>query len=153
DIKGVGDGDILIPFGSFSLTSGGDGEKNQNTANSPRPIDLQQSILDDPAAGVRSSYQNAPPGFSGGIQKLTNFSLPIFYHPWELVNLFIGKPVALVEWRMPQFKFTFTYTQSIPIYPPLFAQFGGTIGATINIGFGYDTFGIQKFIDDPKKQA
>ena len=61
--------------------------------------------------------------------------------------------VRLVEWRMPEFKFTFTYVQQIPIYPPLYAQFGGSIGATIHIGFGYDTYGIQKFIDDPKKQA
>jgi hypothetical protein len=59
--------------------------------------------------------------------------------------------VRLIEWRMPTFKFKFTYTQSIPIYPPLYAQFGGTIGADINIGFGYDTYGIQKYISSEDK--
>jgi len=54
---------------------------------------------------------------------------------------------------MPTFDFKFTYTQKIPIYPPLYAHFGGSIGATINIGFGYDTFGIQKFISSEDKNA
>ena len=82
---------------------------------------------------------------------LHNFSIPIFDNPGELFNLFIGEPVRLIEWRMPTFKFEFTYTQKIPIYPPLYAQFGGSIGATINIGFGYDTYGIQKFISSEDK--
>ena len=153
DIQGIGHGNILIPFGSFTLSGGSDGEMSQISPNSPNSINLQQSINNDPDPGVSSSYQSATAGFAGDLGGLHNFSIPIFDHPSLLFNLFIGKPVALVEWRMPTFKFSFTYIQSIPIYPPLYAQFGGSIAATINIGFGYDTFGIQKFIDDPKKQA
>jgi len=153
DLQGIGQGDILIPFGSFTLSGGSDGQMNQVAPNSPNSINLQQSIANDPDPGVSSSYQNATAGFASDLGKLKNFSIPIFDHPSELFNLFIGKPVSLIEWRMPEFKFTFTYVQKIPIYPPLYAQFGGTIGATIHIGFGYDTFGIQEFINDPKKKA
>src|SRR5260221_13623570 len=53
----------------------------------------------------------------------------------------------------PHFKYTLPSHKKPPSPPPLYAQFGGSIGADINIGFGYDTFGIQKFISDPKKQA
>src|SRR5260221_3710585 len=53
----------------------------------------------------------------------------------------------------PHFKYTLPSHKKPPSPPPLYAQFGGSIGADINIGFGYDTFGIQKFIDDPKKEA
>ncbi|HWW00016.1 MAG TPA: Calx-beta domain-containing protein [Candidatus Acidoferrum sp.] len=153
DIQGIGQGDILIPFGSFTLSGGSDGQMDQVAPTGPNSINLQQSILNDPDPGLSSQYQSAAAGFAGDLGSTKNFSIPIFDHPSQLFNLFIGKPVGLIEWRMPQFKFTFTYTQQIPIYPPLYAQFGGGIGATINIGFGYDTFGIQEFISDPKKNA
>src|SRR5205085_8298144 len=99
------------------------------------------------------TYVNSSSGFASNVGSLSNFSIPIFDHPTELFNLFVGQPVRLIEWRMPEFNFHFEYTQQIPIYPPLYAQFGGSIGAKINIGFGYDTFGIQKFISDPDKNA
>jgi Ca2+-binding RTX toxin-like protein len=153
-IKSIGQGDILIPFGSFSLSGDNTGNMSQVTPmNAPTSVNLQNAILNDPDPGVSSTYQQATAGFAGDLGSLHNFSIPVFDHPSELFNLFIGKPVRLVEWRMPEFKFTFTYVQQIPIYPPLYAQFGGSIGATIHIGFGYDTYGIQKFINDPKKQA
>ena len=152
DIQGIGSGDILIPFGSFSLTGDNSGSMtNISPKQAPNSINLQNAIANDPDPGVSSTYQKAAAGFAGDLGNLHNFSIPVLDHPSELFNLFIGKPVRLVEWRMPQFKFTFTYVQKIPIYPPLYAQFGGSIGATINIGFGYDTFGIQQFINDPKK--
>ncbi len=151
-LEGIGEGSILIPFGGFSLLADKNGEMKQisplsNLAN----IDFAGAIASASGPGVSSTFQEASHGFAGDVGGLSNFSIPVFDNPSELFNLFIGKSVRLVEWRMPTFKFQFTYVQKIPIYPPLYAQFGGKIGAEINIGFGYDTYGIQKFIDDPKK--
>lgn len=153
-LQGIGQGDILIPFGAFHLGTDSNGQMTQiSPIGNLGSIDLGQAISNASGPGVSSTYQSATAGFASSVSSLHNFSIPIFDHPTQLFNLFIGKPVALIEWRMPTFKFQFTYTQKIPIYPPLYAQFGGGIGATINIGFGYDTFGIQEFISDPKKQA
>lgn len=151
-LEGIGEGTILIPFGSFNLASDNSGEmKKISVLNNLSSIDLEQTIANASGPGVSSTYQSATSGFASDVGSLDNFKIPVFDNPAELFNLFVGKPVRLVEWRMPTFKFKFTYTQKIPIYPPLYAQFGGTIGADINIGFGYDTYGIQKFIDDPEK--
>lgn len=151
-LQGVGQGDIIIPFGAFSLGSSNGGQMNQiNPLGNLSNIDFAGAIQSASGPGVSSTYQSSSAGFAGSVNSLHNFSIPVFDHPSELFNLFIGKPVRLVEWRMPTFKFSFTYVQKIPIYPPLYAQFGGSIGADINIGFGYDTYGIQKFIEDPKK--
>ncbi|MCL5098586.1 MAG: M10 family metallopeptidase C-terminal domain-containing protein [Candidatus Omnitrophica bacterium] len=151
-LDGLGEGTILIPFGSFSLSPDSSGQmKTLSVLENLSSINLGQAISSASGPGVSSTYQSAAAGFAGDIGSLHNFSIPIFDHPSELFNLFIGKPVRLVEWRMPTFKFEFTYTQKIPIYPPLYAQFGGSIGAEINFGFGYDTFGIQEFISDPNK--
>ncbi len=151
-LQGVGQGNIVIPFGAFSLSSDNNGEMKQiSPLTNLSKVDFAGAIASASGPGVSSTFQSASSGFAGDVGSLHNFSIPVFDHPSELFNLFIGKPVRLVEWRMPTFKFKFTYVQKIPIYPPLYAQFGGSIGADINIGFGYDTYGIQKFIDDPKK--
>lgn len=154
-LDGLGEGTILIPFGSFSLLEGADGRRTNIQALET----LASRTMDDIAAaaaaatgpGASSTYSSAVSGFASDVGSLSNFTIPIFDNPAELFNLFIGEPVRLVEWRMPTFKFKFTYTQKIPIYPPLYAQFGGTIGADINIGFGYDTYGIQKYISSEDK--
>lgn len=154
-LEGLGEGSILIPFGAFNLSADENGEMRDLSVLE----DVASRTMDDIAAaaaaatgpGTSSSYSSATSGFVSDAGSLDNFSIPIFDNPAELFNLFLGEPVRLIEWRMPTFKFKFTYTQSIPIYPPLYAQFGGTIGADINIGFGYDTYGIQKYISSEDK--
>lgn len=154
-LEGLGEGEILIPFGAFSLTADNNGEMKNIAAlqqMGERTLDeIANAAANATGPGTSSSFSSASAGFVSDAGSLHNFSIPIFDHPTELFNLFIGEPVRLVEWRMPAFKFQFTYTQKIPIYPPLYAQFGGSIGATINIGFGYDTYGIQKFIASEDK--
>ncbi len=155
DLEGLGEGTILIPFGSFSLLDNGNGQRTNiqalQEAASRTMDDIAAAAAASTGPGASSTYTSAASGFVSDAGSLSNFSIPIFDNPAELFNLFIGEPVRLVEWRMPTFKFKFTYTQKIPIYPPLYAQFGGTIGADINIGFGYDTYGIQKYISSEDK--
>ncbi|MEI7614819.1 MAG: hypothetical protein WCK63_18115, partial [Betaproteobacteria bacterium] len=151
-LEGIGEGNILIPFGSFSLSDDGSGNMGRiSPLSNLSNIDFAGALSSASGPGVSSTFQSSTSGFAGKVGALSNFSIPVFDHPSELFNLFVGKSVRLVEWRMPTFKFEFTYVQKIPIYPPLYAQFGGKIGAEINIGFGYDTYGIQKFIEDPNK--
>ncbi len=153
DLEGLGEGSILIPFGSFNLGADDDGNMTSiNPLGNINPVDLAGEIANAAGQpGVSSTYQSQTSGFASDVGSLDNFTIPIFQNPTELFNIFVGKPVRLIEWRMPQFKFEFEYLQRIPIYGPLYAQFGGSIGATIDIGFGYDTFGIQKFIESEDK--
>lgn len=144
----TGEGSIYIPLGAFSMIAGEDGEMETNPLGNLSDIDLEEELGKlgtDSTAGSTQVTQTA--GFVGGANAMDGFSLPWLKNPSELFGLFVGKPVRVFEWQLPTFAFEFTYTQKIPIYPPLYAQFGGTIGAYINIGFGFDTYGIQKFIE------
>lgn len=150
----TGTGTILIPFGSFTLGQGQNGEMDEITLlEDLGSIDLGQALADATGPGTSETFVSQTSGFMGDVGSLDNFSIPIFDNPAELFQLFTGGSVRLVEWRMPTFLFEFTYIQKIPIYPPLYAQFGGSIGAKIEIGFGYDTYGIQKFISSEDKNA
>ncbi len=157
ELDGIGEGSILIPFGSFTLNDDGTGNRNKiqviQEVAAQTADELNNAINNAGGPGASSTYKSKTSGFVGDVNSLDNFSIPIFKNPAELFNLFTGGTVRLIEWRMPTFKFEFTYIQKIPIYPPLYAQFGGRIGATINIGFGYDTFGIQKFIASEDKNV
>ena len=176
-LGGLGTGTILIPMGSFSLTpdpNGGTATISSITSvgsmsfeslasaveNSRGPgrgargaslEDIARAIENSTGPGSTSTNRSLTAGFARSVGSLSNFKIPIFDNPSEIFNLFTGGSVRLVEWRMPTFNFNFTYTQKIPIYPPLYAQFGGEIGAKIDIGFGYDTYGIQKFIASEDK--
>ena len=143
----TGSGSIMIPFGAFSLDDDGSGEMNQiNPLGNLSEIDVEQVINDAADTDASATYKSQVSGFTSDVNSLDNFKIPIFDNPSILFNLFVGEAVPLVEWHMPAFIFEFTYVQKIPIYPPLYAQFGGSVGAKIEVGFGYDTFGIQKFI-------
>ncbi|MEI6536132.1 MAG: calcium-binding protein, partial [Verrucomicrobiaceae bacterium] len=154
----TGTGSVIIPIGSFALGQSSDG--SYTSANPLGNLDAGD-LADRIAAGISTestasaTQQSQTAGFVGanGIDSLDNFKLPFLQNPSELFGLFTGNAVRLIEWQMPVFKFEFTYTQKIPIYPPLYAQFGGTIGAEFAIGFGYDTSGIQKFIEGGAKDV
>ena len=139
-------GNLFIPFGAFDL----DTDTSGAYALVKLAEDLEQvdpyDFLNDTESGP-SVDASANAGFVGDVGSLDNFRFPILDNPLELANLFIGKPVSLIEWHMPTFSAQAQFVINIPIFGPLNAQFGGRIGMELNIGFGYDTFGIQKFVD------
>lgn len=82
-------------------------------------------------------------GFLGDLSDL-GFTFP-FLKLSELFKLLTGQPVSLVEYHMPVLEFEARISGQIPIFPPLYIIFGGEIGAKIDLTFGFDTFGIQKY--------
>ncbi len=150
----TGSGSIYIPLGAFSMLTNEDGEYDTNPLGNLSDIDLDSELAnlgsESTATGTQISQTT---GFVDGANAMDGFSLPWLKNPSEIFGLFTGKPVRLVEWQLPTFAFEFTYTQKLPIYPPLYAQFGGTVGAYINIGVGFDTYGIQKFIENGAKDV
>ncbi|MGI0486044.1 DUF4347 domain-containing protein [Pantanalinema rosaneae CENA516] len=67
--------------------------------------------------------------------------------PENIIRLILGQTADLVEYRLPHFGFNFEYTQSFPIFGPLFADLRGFFGAGIDLGIGYDTRGFEFFRD------
>lgn len=145
---------LLIPMGAFEMIADIGGGKPKVNPAGELFGNFQQDL---------ESIQNANPGVGGtetsdtigfmGKLDASVFHFPIWDNPAEIFGLFTGEAVRLIEVRLPTFKFEFTYVQKIPIYGPLYARFGGTVGAELTFGFGYDTFGIQKFISSAEKNV
>jgi hypothetical protein len=145
---------LLIPMGAFEMIAGiGGGSPKVNPTGkllNSFAQDLESIQNANPGAG--GSEVSETVGFTGKLDASV-FHFPIWDNPSEIFGLFVGNPVRLIEVRLPTFRFEFTYVQKIPIYGPLFARFGGTVGAELTFGFGYDTYGIQKFIASEEKNV
>lgn len=145
---------LLIPMGAFEMIAGiGGGAPKVNPTGkllNNFQQDLESIKNANPNAG--GSEVSETVGFTGKLDASV-FHFPIWENPSEIFGLFVGNPVRLIEVRLPTFRFEFTYVQKIPIYGPLYARFGGTVGAELTFGFGYDTYGIQKYISSEDKNV
>ena len=141
DTSFTDDGSILIPLGDFNLQADALGNVDRKAGDpDPEPQKLSDGTSD---AGTKN--------FLSKLEDL-GFKFP-FLKVSEIFKLFTGQPVTLVEYHMPVLEFTFRYKQSIPIYPPLYVVFGGQAGVKIDLTFGYDTYGLQKFFSSPDKHV
>ncbi|MBR6125510.1 calcium-binding protein, partial [Candidatus Saccharibacteria bacterium] len=70
----------------------------------------------------------------------------VWDNPTDVFKLLLGQDIALVEYDMPKLTFSFDWSTFIRIYGPLGARLGLSLGADINLGFGYDTLGIRQWI-------
>ena len=132
-------GSILIPLGSFNLDLDSSGNVSRKAGDpDPAPSKMSDKTTD---SGAKNFLQD--------LEDL-GFTFP-FLSISELFKLFMGKPISIIEYHMPVFEFTASIDFQIPIFPPLYAVFGGSIGAKIDLTFGYDTYGLQKFFASEDK--
>ena len=87
----------------------------------------------------------AQQSFSAGVRQPGGFRF-LLLEPENLLGLFMGKPVKIFEVDFPVLGFDFFYRQEFPIIGPLVGTFAGGVGAQLKMGFGYDTLGIQNFV-------
>ncbi|HFE32207.1 MAG TPA: hypothetical protein ENJ17_02725, partial [Gammaproteobacteria bacterium] len=137
---------IKLEFGDLNL---GDLRSVDSTS------DLNLGAVRNDAAATLDQQINSPD--KGGKAKdfaknLTSpgkgsFAFPIIQDPSNVFNLLLGNPegIDLVTYDLPPFGLDFDYRQRFPIFPPLFATLRGSMGITIDLGFGYDTTGLIQF--------
>lgn len=88
--------------------------------------------------GVRTTVET--PEFGG------NWEFPIFENPkTEVMKLLVGDHANLVVFDMRPLKFNFDWRKSFPIIGPLCADVGFSFGVDIDLCFGYDTYGVERW--------
>ncbi|MFC1783883.1 hypothetical protein ACFL02_09930, partial [Planctomycetota bacterium] len=75
------------------------------------------------------------------------WAFPIMEDPMQVFGLLMGRPAVLVTYDMAPLEFEFEYSQFFPIYGPLGVSINIEFGAKIDFAFGYDTLGIQEFVE------
>jgi Ca2+-binding RTX toxin-like protein len=124
----LGDVDINLP--SFDLSS--------LTPNILSPELNWDSQL--PGTPEKSFFDSLL-GVAGG-----GLDLPILRNPEAIFGLLLGKPnVDLFTYNIPELSVKFDFEKFFPLLGPLGVNLKGSIGASANLGFGYDSYGLQSY--------
>ncbi len=136
-----------IPFGNIDLTG----------ALSTRGPGVDFSTLDlgnylsDPANGtVMDAEAAAMAGDLGGTLGSAGdigLSFPIISDPLSAFGLLLGQDADLFRYNMSPLVFQFNFSSFFSVVGPIGIRLSGSIGAEVNLGFGYDTSGIRKAVD------
>jgi len=102
--------------------------------------------------GVAGSFFSSVENRTSGMTKpkgasQSAWAFPIIQHPETIFGLLLGKDVDLVTYDMAPLDFEFTWSQYFPIIGPIGARISVTLGADIDLAFGYDTQGIRRFVE------
>ena len=145
----AGGGPILLEFGTISLTNLAALEADGKSLADATP---DRSGLNDNASDEfnrrNDSNTQATRDFTKNVTRPSGGSISFeILKPGTIVDLLLGKPdVNLITYDLPPFGFDFDYLQRFPIFPPLFATLRGYFSSTIDLGFGYDTLGLNQFL-------
>jgi len=130
-VAAMPEGEMWMPMGSFNVNPSGGAVQAQSTP------DLTTSLNGSGAApSTKTFMQNAKTGNA-------SFQLS-FLEPANIFGLIMGQDVNLITFAIPDFQLQAGYSQYFPIFGPLGMRLGGTLTTTINLGFGYDTYGIRR---------
>lgn len=94
------------------------------------------------SAKTKSTMSALRSGEAGG-----GFDFPIFNDPSQIFGLLMGEPAVLVTYDMAPLYFEFEWSTFFSIFGPLGASINIGFSADIDFAFGYDTLGIQQFIE------
>uniref|UniRef100_UPI00356A9D5F LamG-like jellyroll fold domain-containing protein n=1 Tax=Stieleria sp. TaxID=2795976 RepID=UPI00356A9D5F len=154
----TGNESIMFSFGDFVIMDGSG--KNDLRDESKSLADTDTTA--DPSFNVDQALNNASggtpqgklksKGFINRLRGLNGFSVPLISNPSSIFGLITGKTVDLLYYDMPHLNLPFQYAQSFPLFPiPGSIRFAGRASVSVNVGFGFDSSGIEEFkiSDDP----
>jgi hypothetical protein len=157
-------GELLLPFGNFVVFdrdgTGAEAHTELWNPNFKRTgeggalsglladnglNDLDFDALLNSSSGdakAKSTMKDLRSGEAGG-----GFSFPLFDDPSQIFGLLMGDPATLIQYDMAPLIFEFEWSQFFSIWGPLGVSVGIEFGADIDFDFGYDTLGIQQFVE------
>ena len=165
DLEEMADeGSFYVEFGSYALSdfSAGDPEAEtpvvpdqETDPDDPSTEGLSKDTQEQADAGGNSDPDNPEEGESnssfaeimGQLDEL-GFAIPLIDDPTNAINLLLGNEVDLFTWRMPSMGMSSEIEESFPIYSGVDGIIEGGFGVDATIGFGFDTSGLQEWMDD-----
>ena len=124
-------------FNPRSILDNADGLINNLLGDAP----IIGDVLGDLAGDASDALGEVAGASTGG------FSFPIIEDPSQVFGLLLGNPAVLIAYDLPPLELGFEFNQFFSIFGPLGVSITIGIEALIDFAFGYDTLGIQQFVD------
>ncbi len=150
-VGSLGTTSTVINFGSFNLGSGTDVRRLPNLNNITPNL-----VGPAPAPWLDQVPEGAARNF---LQDLTNtegrgLEFPLLQSPGSVFRLFLGQNVPLFTSQTPDLRVGFSYSQYFPSpLPFLGVRLTGSIEAAARFRFGFDTYGLRRFVENGGRNA
>jgi hypothetical protein len=148
------EGDFYIDFGSYELPAFNAGDASEETTDVTVDETSASKLSDNTAqqadaGGTNSSGGSGSNTFKDIMKQLDElgFKIPLIDDPKNAIKLLLGQDVSLFEWRMPDMGMSSEIEESFPIYPGIEGIIEGGFGVDATIGFGFDTHGLNEWMD------
>jgi hypothetical protein len=148
------EGNFYVDYGNYELPSFSAADPSASTdaqsVNLDEPeatADLDKSTADQANNGGSKSTDGGSNNFKtimGKLDKL-GFKIPLIDEPKNAIKLLMGQSVDLCTWTMPTMGMTSEVEKSFPIYPGIEGIIEGGFGVEANLGFGFDTDGLNQW--------
>ncbi|MEO1134208.1 MAG: calcium-binding protein, partial [Cyanobacteria bacterium J06639_1] len=142
-------GEILLDFGSFDLPNfdaTGDGDTSGITPRAKGAIANIGNAIDNlPTSGTTGRQRAIAKGFTDD----GDFDVPVLTDPFTALGLLLETPdTNLFTYDMPELAVGFEISRSFPIFGPISGLLEGQFELSTDLGFGYDTFGLNQWSND-----
>ncbi|MEX2188872.1 MAG: right-handed parallel beta-helix repeat-containing protein [Pirellulales bacterium] len=138
--------DLQIALGSFEIGGQGGTGDLRRILGSVSDDDLDHVQEMDTAPQLQQDHDvgdffDEAADIDGGV------SFPILTDPSQVFELLLGGDATLFKYQLPELRAELTFKREWQPFPPvpLFGTFRGVLGATANLGFGYDTSGLRRY--------
>lgn len=142
------DDSIIIELGSYEIDTSFDAtDENADStsatakATEKKSLDEQLEILEDEVDNIKRNQVDIVKGFTGD----ADFLVPILTNPALVLGLLFGKDVSLFTYDLPVLQVGFEAEAVFDIYPPISGLLEGGVDVTLDLAFGYDTFGFNQW--------
>ncbi|MFM7087647.1 MAG: PA14 domain-containing protein [Cyanobium sp.] len=150
-------GNFYVDYGSYELQEFSAADASATTDD--QDAEGNSSLIDNNAENLSddTASQAAEGGSSETGSKSSKFSeimaqleelgfvIPLIDDPKNAIKLLLGQDVDLFQWTMPGMGMESEIEQSFPIYPGIEGLIEGGFGVDANIGFGFDTYGLNEW--------
>ena len=155
------EGDFYIDFGSYELPAFNAGDATEETTDVVVDESTASKLSKDTAKQADAGGSSSSSSGSGSntfkdiMSQLDElgFKIPLIDDPKNAIKLLLGQDVSLFEWRMPDMGMSSEIEESFPIYPGIEGIIEGGFGVDATIGFGFDTHGLNEWMDSGFKAS
>ncbi len=153
--------ELVLDFGSFTLGDADIRDSNLVLKDvvpkvEKEPFNLEKVFIDDnnftpDGYGInRGSFSTDMKNYLQGFKNL-DLEFPILSNPLSVFGLFLGTPTDLITFDLPDLNLDFGVERYFPLavlpFGTVGVTFKGDISAKSDLEFGFDTYGLQSFLE------
>ncbi|MEW6156754.1 MAG: Ig-like domain-containing protein, partial [Verrucomicrobiota bacterium] len=128
-------------FGDYTVQFGSDGNPQSADSSQDNNFDLNSQLDNSNGSASTKNF------LKGNVSKKKGqLEFPILTKPSTVFNLLLGKDVDLFIYTLPSAGINFAWDQTFQLGGPLIGKFSGSIDIGFELGFGFNTIGLRKYI-------